>query len=106
MILRATIAMSRPGLREGYDEVTFDLQCADGVRIVSGEIFEIVSPGVKSVKARPIISSQIVNRSDGITTCRMIGENSRHGFTTVVSRLRSMPNVSNISTSYHPSLLR
>jgi hypothetical protein len=90
-IVEVTIVLTRRG---GLDQVRFTLACAPNVHITEGQVFEIVAPGREPVRATPL-SGQVINRSDGTTSARMIGDRN-HDFDTVVARLRRLPNVSNI----------
>jgi hypothetical protein len=80
--------------RGGANHVRFMLACHPDTRIVPGQVFEIVSPGCDSVRAQPI-PNQVINRSDGTASARMLGDNSIP-FSTLVTRLEQLPNVSHI----------
>jgi hypothetical protein len=73
--------------------IRFRLVCDARAQLVPNQIFEIVSPGRESVSMIPVGGS-IVNRSDGITT--VVGITRDMHFVTVLTRLRNLPNVSNM----------
>ncbi|SRR6266702_3513882 len=90
--VEVTIIMTRRG---GIDQVAFTLQCADNARIEEGQIFEIVAPNCDPVRATPI-PGQVINRSNGTTSARMVCDSRYDDFATVVAKLRRMHNVSGI----------
>ena len=94
-IIHVTIVMmGRPGQLAPHS-VRFDLACPPHVAIIESQFFEIVAPGCQPVRATPL-TGQVINRSDGTTTARMLGDAHTHDFATVVERLSRMPNVSQL----------